>query len=206
MPYISRPPRLRSAIAACAAVLALGAVPAQALAEGSTSSTAKNCEAPVLSQPLLSAGDTNSYFLVPGESEDNFAGTGWSLSAGASIKTVTLADGKTGAVLDLSSGARAVSPTICVTNDDPSARFIERRLGGNQGVNFYVSYWGSKGWSARYGGQVRAPGTAWSLSEPVAMQPANNSGWQLAQITLAAGGNSSEFQLYDLYVDPYVRR
>jgi hypothetical protein len=200
MPYIVRPPHLRKALAVCGAVLLVGAVPAQA------ATTEKNaCEAPVLSQPLLSAGDANYYFMPAGESANNFAGTGWSLSGGASIQQVTLANGSSGAVLDLPSGAQAVSPVICVTNEYPFARFAERQVNGTEGVNFYVSYLTSQGWSNRYGGQVRGKGNGWTLSQQVAMQPSKTGGWQLAEIILTGAGKSNDFQVYNLYIDPYRR-
>jgi hypothetical protein len=201
MPYIIRPPRLRSTIAACAAVLAVGAVPAQA------ETLEKNtCEAPVLSQLLLSSGDANLYFMPPGVYVNNFAGTGWSLSGGASIQKVTLANGSLGGVLDLPSGAQAVSPPICVTNEYPSARFLEKQAKGTEGVNFYVSYLTQKGWTAKSGGKVKGKSNSWTLSEPVPMQPSKTGGWQIAEIVLNGAGSSNDFQLYNLYVDPYVRR
>ena len=65
MPYIIVPPRLRGALAVCGAALLLGAGPAQAR---SAPATLNQCEAPVLSQPLSSAGDSNYYFMAPGQS------------------------------------------------------------------------------------------------------------------------------------------
>jgi hypothetical protein len=195
MPYIVRPPRILTAVCAVGIMLVAGAVPAQA-----ASTEKSSCEAPVLSQPLSSAGDANYYFMAPS------FGSGWSLKGGASIQKATLANGSTGAVLDLPTGGEVVSPTICLTNEYPFARFMERQVRGNEGVNFYVSYLTAQGWSARYGGQVRGKGSSWTLSEQVAMQPSKTGGWQLAQIILTGGGNSSEFQLYNLYIDPYVRR
>jgi hypothetical protein len=37
------------------------------------------------------------------------------------------------------------------------------------------------------------------------MQPSSVSGWQLVRLTLIAGGNTSDFRLYNLYVDPYSK-
>ena len=102
MPYVIRPPRLRAALAACAAALMVGAVPAQATEITSPS----QCKEPVLTQPLLWAADSNYYFLAPGQTPGNFEGTGWTLSGGASIKTTTLKDGKTGKVLALPSDSK----------------------------------------------------------------------------------------------------
>ena len=34
------------------------------------------------------------------------------------------------------------------------------------------------------------------------LDPAQRPGWQRARFTLIAGGRTSEFQIYDFYVDP----
>jgi hypothetical protein len=201
MPYVIRPKRALATIAGCAA-LALSSAPAQA---ASTSSLANSCVAPVLSQSLLSAGDANYYFMVAGESANDFQASGWSLSRGAAVKQVTLANGSVGSVLDLPSGAKAVSPMICVTAEYPSARLMEHNVNGNAGVELYVSYWGANTWSARYGGQVRVTGSSWRLSEPLALSPSKKGSWQLAHVELIGGGNAGQFELYDLYIDPYSR-
>ncbi len=51
-------------------------------------------------------------------------------------------------------------------------------------------------------GQVHGQQTAWTLSDPVNIQPNKTSGWQPVQITLIPGGNHSDFQVYDLDLDP----
>jgi hypothetical protein len=201
MPYVIRPKGALAAIVGCAALL-LSNAPAQA---ASISSLASSCQAPVLSRSLLSAGDPNYYFMLAGESADNFQGTGWALSKGASIKRVALADGSVGSVLDLPSGAKAVSPIVCVTSEYPSARLMEHNISGNAGVELYVSYWGGNTWSARYGGQARVTGQSWKLSEPLAMSPSKKGSWQLAHVELVGAGNAGRSELYDLYVDPYSR-
>src|SRR5690349_18923507 len=113
MPYIIRPRSLPSAaVAACSALLALGAGAAQA-AQPQSFSTA-GCIAPALTQPFAQINDHSNYMLAPGQSDGQFQGTGWTLSGGASIVTATLPDGGAGQVLDMPSGSKAVSPVICV--------------------------------------------------------------------------------------------
>ena len=67
------------------------------------------------SQPFSTVKDANWYTLAPGENVDSFDGTGWTLSGGAKLVTTTLADGTTGTVPDLPTGATAVSPPMCVS-------------------------------------------------------------------------------------------
>jgi hypothetical protein len=188
---------LSGIIAACAAG------PAHA---ATTTFDTSFCAAPTLTQPFLSAGDTNWYTLTPGETPGNFDGTGWTLSGGAKIVTTTLADGSTGSVLDLPSGSKAVSPTICVTSDYPTARAEVRDVVGSEGIFFYVSYEGTSTWNTpKNTGQMHGSGTAWTLATPVNLQPYNTLGWQPMRITLIPGGKTSNFELYNLYIDPHAR-
>jgi hypothetical protein len=182
--------------------VAVCAVPAPAMASMDTSM----CLNPLFSQPFLSAGDSNQYMLMPGESFDNFDGGGWDLSGGATITPTTLADGATGSVLDLPSGAKAVSPVICVASSYPTARTMVRDVQGSEGVFFYVSYEGTPTWNTpKNTGQVHGNNSSWSLATPVNMQPFNVAGWQPVQITLIPGGKTSDFQIYNLYVDPRMK-
>jgi hypothetical protein len=191
----------RSALLGLGVVIAaFAATPAQA---ATASIDTSMCSNPLLSQPFLSAGDSHWYELLPGESADNFGGSGWVLSGGARITTTTLADGTTGSVLDLPSGSKAVSPTFCVTSSYPTARTMVRNVRGAEGVFFYVSYEGTSTWDTpKNTGQVHGNNRAWTLSDPVNLQPYNVSGWQPVRITLIPGGNTSDFQIYNLYVDP----
>ena len=180
-----------------------GGVGASSALASTTPVDTSACSAPTLSQSLFAAGDSNWYTMAPGESPDSFAGGGWSLSGGASIITTQLADGATGSVLDLPSGATAVSPVICVSADYPTARMQVRDLVGSEGVSFNVEYAGTKTATApKNTGQVHGQQTGWTLSTPVNLQPEKSTGWQLLQIVLAGKGTTSHFQVYNLYIDP----
>jgi len=190
----------------CLLAAMMGCVAASPALAASTVPDTSGCHNPDLSQPFLPFGDRNDYTLMPGESVDSFDGNGWTLSGGASLKTTTLADGKTAQILDLPSGSRAVSPTICVSNDYPTARTEVRNVVGAEGVQFYVSYDGTNTWtSPKNTGQFHGHNTSWSLSDPINLQPSGSSGWQLVKFTFVPGGKASDFQLYDFYVDPRCR-
>jgi hypothetical protein len=191
--------------------LSLGIVAAVAgSAQAATTTTnvdTSSCSDPSLSQPFLSDHDTNWYTLAPGESADNFAGAGWVLSGGATITTTTLADGSVGTVLNLPSGAKAESPVMCVTSAYPSARAEVRDVVGSEGVFFYVSYEGTNTWETpRNTGQMHGNQTAWTSANPVNVQPAGGTGWQPVRFTFVAGGKTSDFQIYNFYVDPHCTR
>jgi hypothetical protein len=188
---------LTAVIACCVASPAMAAT---------TPVDTSNCSAPVLNQALAPFGDSSWYTMLPGESNDELNAAGWTLSGGASIKTTTVADGSTGTVLDLPSGAQAVSPTICVNNEYPTARTDVRNVTGGEGVQFYVSYGGTKTWTApKSTGQFHGQQTGWTLSEPVNLQPSGAPGWQLVRFVFVPGGKKSEFQISNFLVDPRCR-
>ena len=197
-------PTTSAAVAACTALLAFGGTAAQAAAPQSFSTA--GCIEPTLTQPFAQVNDPSNYMLAPGQSEGQFQGTGWTLSGGAQIVQTTLPDGGAGEVLELPSGAKAVSPTICVTTAYPKARMLVRNVLGGDAVNFAVGYAGHDSWEKpRSGGDVHGNKTSWTLSAPVNMSPEHVEGWQLVQITLVAKGKSSNLQIDNLYIDPYRR-
>jgi hypothetical protein len=186
-------------LGAAALVSALLALSSTAAAAGTSS-----CTAPTLTQPFTAWGDQSWYTLVPGQTPGNFDSSGWTLSGGARV----VVDGQYGGgtVLDLPSKAKAVSPTFCVSSDYPIARAMIRDVVGSEGVFFYVSYEGTPTWNTpKNTGQMHGNQTAWTLSGKLNMQPSSVSGWQLVRLTLIAGGNTSDFRLYNLYVDPYSK-
>ena len=200
---ITRPAAAGSAaLTVAATALALGA-PAIASAATALPAASGGCAAPPFSQPFLSLNDANFYTLAPGETPDSFNGAGWTLSGGARIATTKLADGTTGTVLDLPSGSKAVSPVMCVTSQFPVARAVIRDVVGSEGVFFNVSYLGTNTANTpKNTGQVHGQQTSWTLSDPVNLQPNNTPGWQQVRFTLVPGGKTSDFQLYNFYVDP----
>ena len=166
--------------------------------------TTTSCTAPSpLEQPFLYAGDSNYYAPLPGESFDNVSGTGWTLSSGAKLVTTTLSDGKTGSVLDLPSGSKAVSPELCVTNEYPSARTLVRNAVGSQSVTVQMAYYGASSWgSTKNVGNVTGSGSAWTLSGALKLPVGNLVGWNVTRFTFVPSGKSSESQIYNFYVDP----
>jgi hypothetical protein len=187
--------------------LGLGAlITVFAVLPSAASAAPPQCGSPEYSQPFAYAGDENFYVPLPGQSLNDFEGEGWELSGGASVVTTTLSDGSTGQVLNLPSGSKAVSPQLCVTKHYPTARAIVRNVAGAEGVAFEVSYEGSKTeGKPKNTGQIHGTHSEWTLVTPVNMQPEHNENWQRVRITLVPGGKTSDFQVYDLYVDPRMR-
>ena len=178
-----------------------------AIPMSSTSTDTGACASPSLSQTFLSTKDRNWYTLAPGQSPDGFNGLGWTLTNGAQVVTTQLQNGQTGSVLNLPSGAVAVSPPICVTSDYPTARSLVRNVVGGEGVQFYVSYAGTRTWEQpKNTGQLHGQKTNWTTSDPVNLQPDNHTmGWQIVRFAFVAGGRTSDFQIYNFYVDPRMK-
>jgi hypothetical protein len=184
-------------------LVGLTAIPAMAASSTAVPAATASCPAPQLSQLLLSVQDPNWYTLTPGETTDNLTGAGWTLTGGARIVTVTLADGRTGSVLDLPGGSQAVSPAMCVASSYPTSRMMIRDLVGAEGVSFAVSYAGTKtAAKPENTGHVHGSSSDWTLSNPVRLHPGDAPGWQQVQYTLTAGGKTSDAQIYNLYIDP----
>src|SRR6266513_1217627 len=175
MPYVIRPPRLRTAVAACAAALLVGAVPAQAGNSKEITSPSK-CVEPTLYQPFTSFGDSNWYALPAGEEYNNFTGKGWVLSGGAQFIQAKLYDGTTGYVLDMPAKSTATSPNFCLNPEYPTARAMIADVSGPPNLSFYVTY-ASSGQTPSSG--IPAPGGNWQLSQPFSLYPSSTPGWQL---------------------------
>jgi hypothetical protein len=143
------------------------------------------------------------YALVPGQSVDSFAGGGWTLTGGAKILSTTLDGGKTGYALDLPSGARAVSPAMCVDSNWPTARTMMRNVAGSAGVSVSVAYLNDGPFSKPLTiATVTASGTTWAAPAAMNIHSKILTGPQQAQFTLTGTGSGSEYQLYNFYVDP----
>jgi hypothetical protein len=183
----------------CLALLGLSAAPALAAA---------TCEGQAFSQPFAAWNDYNYYTLVQGGAF-NSASEGWELRRGAQVVRTTRPDGTTSGVLNLPSGSEAISPPVCVTLLYPTARVWVRNVKGAEGVAVGVSYASTKtAEKPKNVGQVHGQQTSWTLSDPFNVQPqtaGNLEGTRQVRFVFIAGGQTSDFQLYGLYVDPRRR-
>ena len=179
--------------------------PATAMAKKDTAPSL--CPSSSFSQPFLSAGDDDWYTLVGGQTADNFDGSGWTLTDGASV-VPNDGGGNAGTVLDLPGGSTAVSPPTCVTADYPRARTMVRDLEGSKGIKVSVEYAdaGSDSWTEpKNAGRVDPEGTDWTVSDPLRLKPDKGPGLQTMRLTFDARGKSSRFQIYNLYIDPRMK-
>jgi len=189
----------------------LGACAATAtmfVAAAAQASAATNCVAPTLARQFASFGDTNEYAIVPGESSDSFVGTGWTLSGGAKLLTTKLYDGASSQVLDLPSGAKAVSPTMCVTDAYSSARAMIKTVSGSSDLTATAKYTSAPGSSTSTtvtSETLTGSGIGWSLSSALTINPPTASGWEQAVFTRQNTCKAGELQLYNFFIDPKQR-
>jgi hypothetical protein len=162
-------------------------------------SNTSNCSTPQLTQAFLAWDDPNWYALAPGESADNFYGSGWTLGNGANVTTTTLYDGTTGPVLDLPNGGWAISPPVCVESNYPTARTMINEQSGFVGVA--VTYAGLA--NLEPSGILQANGGSWAPSNPFEVHPGDQPGWRLVQFVFGYLGSSSA-EIYNFYVDPWM--
>lgn len=198
-------PRLPCLVVAWLAVSGLSAAPAL----GANPPAAPiGCEGQAFSQPFANQSDSNYYTLVQG-GEFNGAGEGWELYNGAAIVRASRPSRAMGGVLDLRSGAVAVSPPVCVTLQYPAARVWVRDVKGTEGVAVSVVYLSARTATLPQNvGQLQGGQGEWTLSNPISVQPqiagAGESARE-ARFVFVGAGRSSEFQLSGLWVDPRMR-
>ena len=147
----------------------------------------------VAAAALRRAGRTpGTTSLAPGGDFNSLDGGGWQLAAGgADIIQEADPDGSSTRVLALPSGAVAVSPTMCVDLDYPTARAWVRNAVGGGDVDISVVY--DAGKTANVPKEVgHLHGTkkaSWGLSPDVKIQPqlaGKEAGWRRVAFVLSA--------------------
>ncbi len=114
-----------------------------------------------------------------------------------------MADGSTGTVLDLPTGASAVSAPMCVSADYPTARTLVRDVVGPPSVHLFVAYTNTPSWEKPLDAGGVPGTTAWSNSPPLQLKPGNLYGWQDEVFTLTNNVKGTDAQVYNFYVDPH---
>jgi hypothetical protein len=202
----SRGGRASLVAGAAGALLALAAPAAAAAVAATAKSKPAVCEGQVLTQPFLAYGDSHDYTLAPG-GEFNSASEGWTLSGGAKIVTALRPTEKTGGVLSLPGGSKAVSPPMCVTLHYPMARAWIDSTAGSRPVRVSVSYAGTPSELApQEVGTLKAKRGAWTLGkfgvEP-ALGGAEEAPRQVQFVFEGAAKGTNE--IWGVWVDPRMR-
>jgi len=194
--------KLLTTMAAAVAVLVCFAASAQA------------CDYSGAEQVFKPWGDSHSYVLAP-DGGFEAGGAGWSLSGGASAvagnESFFLNDEGDGRSLSLPAGSSAVSPPICMSLDTPIFRLMARNTGNPKaGLQVEATYKllglvRTKTVSTVTAGTGWAPGQQMStvLTLSTVVGTLIPSAIQIRITPVGSGGN---WQVDDLYIDPFARR
>jgi hypothetical protein len=193
------------------------AAAAVSLATNATSATG-TCVWPALSQKFLEWSDTNDYFLLP---DANFEGSvgGWTLAGDAGIApgneshyVGSTADTKS---LGLPTTTSTITtPTICVTSDSPKFRFFLRNNGLNGHTDgqlaVYLNFTGADGKPQKVKIAGLKATTSWTLSPTISfiqyISTPLKSGTAQISFTIKPNDNHGNWQIDDIYVDPFRGR
>jgi hypothetical protein len=199
-------PRGRLSVAFLAAMLALVAFAGSAQAASCPSAGAK---------PAFAAwGDTNSYLLAPDGGFEAGA-AGWSLAGGAKAvagnESYYLGSPADRSSLALPAGSSAGSPPVCMAIDTPTFRMMARNTGDPRSqLRVTASYKLLGLLRTQTLGTVTA-GSAWVPTTPqsTVLTLATIVGTLIPsaiEIRVAPLDSKGNWQIDDLYIDPFARR
>jgi hypothetical protein len=194
--------KLFATMAAVVAVLACAAATAQA------------CDYRGAEQIFRPWGDNHFYVLAP-DGGFEAGGAGWSLSGGAATvdgnESFYLNDSADSRSLSLPAGSSALSPSICMSLDTPIFRLLTRNTGDpSAGLRVEASYrllglLRTRTLSTVTAGPTWAPSqqmsTVLTLSTIVGTLIPSS-----IQIRITPVGSGGNWQVDDLYIDPFARR
>lgn len=189
-------------------------VAAAALAVSACSAAAAQaCSYTGAEQVFSPWGDQHSYVLAP-DGGFEAGGAGWTLAGGATTvagnESFYLNDAGDSRSLSLPAGSAAVSPPICMSIDTPIFRLFARNTGDpSSGLRVEATYVllglvRTKAVSTVYAGPDWAPSqqlsTVLSLSTVVGTLTPSS-----IQIRITPLGSGGQWQVDDLYIDPFAR-
>jgi hypothetical protein len=203
---IFAPVRVRTRLA-CSAAVALAAL---AVLAGS----AQACSYTDAEQVFSPWGDQHAYVLAPDGGFESGA-KGWSLNGGARTvagnESYYLGGRSDRRSLSLPAGSSAASPPICMSIDTPIFRMFARNSGNPasrlrvEAVYELLGALQTKDLSTLMAGRAWAPteqmSTVLSLSTVIGTVTPSS-----IQIRITPLDSSGEWQVDDLYVDPFARR
>ena len=179
-----------------------------------TAASAQACDYSGAEQVFRPWGDNHSYVLAP-DGGFEAGGAGWSLGGGATTvaenESFFLNDAGDKRSLSLPSGSSAVSPPICMSLDTPIFRLLARNTGNpSAGLKVEATY--------KLLGLVRtktvstvSAGASWAPSQQMStvLTLSTVVGTLIPsaiQIRITPVGSGGNWQVDDLYIDPFARR
>jgi hypothetical protein len=195
---------MRKLIIAMAAVL---------VATAFSTASAQACSNSGAEQVFRPWGDSSSYVLAP-DGGLEAGGSGWSFSGGAAAtdgnESFFLNDPSDAKSLALPAGSSAVSPSICMSIDTPTFRLMARNTGDPASYLRVEATYNLLGLVRTKTLSTVKAGPSWAPSQPMStvLTLSTIVGTVIPsaikiRITPVGSGN---WQVDDLYIDPFARR
>lgn len=183
------------------------------LALALSAASAQACSYTGAEQVFSPWGDSNSYVLAP-DGGFEAGGLGWGLSGGAKAvegnESFYLNNASDSRSLALPAGSSAISPSVCMAIDTPTFRLLARNTGDTssglrvEAVFPLLGLIRTKTVSTIYAGSSWAPSqqmsTLLTLSTVVGTLIPSS-----VQIRITPVGSGGNWQVDDLYIDPFAR-
>jgi hypothetical protein len=183
------------------------------LALAAFAGSAQACSYPGATQVFKPWGDQSSYVLAPdGGFEAN--GTGWTLTGGAAVvagnESYSVGSGADSKSLALPAGSSAGSPPVCMAIDTPSYRLFARNTGDPTSKLRVEAVYKLLGLVRTKVGATITAGPNWAPTQSVStvlglstivgtLIPSS------VQIRVTPADSKGQWQVDDLYVDPFAR-
>jgi hypothetical protein len=198
-----------------AVVLLTAAVGAALAVTATVASAAGTCVFPTSSALFQPWADTNSYFVAPGG--DFEAGlSGWSAAGGAAVvagnESYDVGRGGSSSLALPTTSSVVTTPTMCVTSNAPVFRMFVKN-NGNLGyidgqLAVYLNFSGADGKLQQVKiAALKVNNTKWTLSPKISfiqyLSTPLQSGYANISFTIKPNDTHGNWQIDDLYVDPY---
>jgi hypothetical protein len=201
---------LRVLVSAAAALVVLGAAATTASA-GVLVASAPSCDAQSLSRPFMPWADPMQYVLSP---NGDFETGSWSTSGGAGVTAGNESFHVGGAdharSLSLPEGSSAQSAVMCVGIEHPTIRFFARQTGGSPvsgHLDVTVLFEDAAGNVRELQVAAAGAGSEWapSAAYPLVVNLLPLLPGQATPVAFRFSAHGGNFQVDDVYVDPYGR-
>jgi len=208
MPYVIRPPVRKMSLAGVLAAVVLCMLLAPAASRADTTSTAQ-CPNVNLLNPFGIFGDGANYTPVANGDFENGLGD-WSVYGGNVVsgnEPYNIGNSTDSNSLSIQSGGKAVSPAFCVDTGYPYFRFFARNQNGFSSLMKVKARWtvGDQTVEETLGYLLGGNYKSWSVSDllPLCDRVDLQNGTQ--QVRLVFMSLTGNWQIDDIYIDPYRR-
>ncbi|HEX3735602.1 MAG TPA: hypothetical protein VHU86_10695 [Solirubrobacterales bacterium] len=190
-----------------------GLTAAALLAIGVFAGSAQACSYPGAQQVFKPWADQNSYVLAP-DGGFEAGGVGWSLSGGAAVvagnETYAVNGAADSRSLALPAGSTAASPPVCMALDTPSFRFFARNTGDPSSRLRVEAVYKLLGLVQTKVVSNVSAGPTWAPSQSVSTVLGLSTivGTLIPsaiQIRITPADSKGNWQVDDIYVDPFAR-